>query len=266
MTRVAVVGHVEWVDFLAVDAYPERGAIEPARHEGRGAGGGAVVAAAVLAELGAETEFFCAVGDDDLGAAAVAELEARGITVHAARRPAPTREAVTLLDGGGERTILTIGDRLAPHGEDALEWGRLAYADGVYLTAGDAAATRRARAARALVTTPRMGEQSDDPQLVIDALVFSASDPAEVQWADRLSARCRLAVATDGSSGGRWWGESEGTWQPVAPPGPIRDSYGAGDAFAAGFTFGMAQELGPAEAAAIGARCGAAMLARVGAP
>jgi ribokinase len=265
MTRVAVVGHVEWVEFLGVDSYPARGTIEPARHERRGAGGGAVVAAAVLAELGAETEFFCAVGDDDLGAAAVAELEARGIIVHAARRPSPTREALTLLDGGGERTILTIGDRLAPHGEDDLEWGELARADGVYLTAGDATAMRRARAARSLVTTPRMSEQLD-PELEIDALVFSASDPDEVKWADGLSDRCRLKVATNGSAGGRWWGESEGTWQAGEPPGPVRDSYGAGDAFAAGFTFGLAQGLGPAGAAAIGARCGAEMLARIGAP
>lgn len=266
MTRVAVVGHVEWVDFLRVDEYPEPGWLGDVRRERRNAGGGAVVAAAVLAELGAEVDLFCAVGDDALGAESVAELEARGITVHAARRPAPTREAIVLLDGGGERTILTIGERHAPRGEDALEWGRLDGADGVYVTAGDAAAVRRARAARALVTTPRMGSPLDDLELTIDALVFSASDPEEVRWADRVAGHCRLEVATDGDAGGRWRGESEGTWQAVPPPGPVRDSYGCGDAFAAGFTFGLAAGHGPAEAAAIGARCGAAMLARVGAP
>ena len=47
-------------------------------------------------------------------------------------------------------------------------------------------------------------------------------------------------VATEGADGGRWWGESEGRWAAVPPPGPVRDSYGCGDAFAAGFTYGLA--------------------------
>ncbi len=266
MTRVAAVGHVEWVDFLHVEGDLTRGSLKDAVRERRNAAGGAVVAAAVLAELGAEVEFFCAVGADELGDATIAELQARGIRVHAARRSAPTREVITVLDGGGERTILTMGERLEPRGDDDLDWGRLEHADGVYLTAGDPGAVRCARAARTLAANPRVGEPLDDPNLTLDALVFSAADPDEVQLADRLSSHCRLMVGTDGGRGGRWWGESEGTWVPVPPPGAIRDSYGCGDAFAAGLTFGLAQGLAPAAAAEIGARCGARMLTSVGAP
>ena len=71
MTRVAVVGHVEWVQFLRVDHFPVPGAIQRAQRESTHAGGGAVVAAVALAELGAEVDFYGAVGSDAIGDAAV---------------------------------------------------------------------------------------------------------------------------------------------------------------------------------------------------
>jgi ribokinase len=266
MTRVAVVGHVEWVQFLRVDRFPVAGEIQRARRESTHAGGGAVVAAAVLAEHGAEVDFYCAVGSDEIGDAAIRELTERGITVHAARRPGPSREVLTLLDRQGERTILPIGERLQPEGADPLQWDRLSLADAVYVTAADKGALQRARAAQILVATPRLRERLDRPEVYIDALVFSASDEAEAGWARRLESDARLMVATEGPDGGRWWGESEGRWQAVPPPGPVRDSYGCGDTFAAGFTFGLAGGRPVAEACDIGARWGAEMLTRVGAP
>ncbi|MFZ0044144.1 MAG: PfkB family carbohydrate kinase [Solirubrobacteraceae bacterium] len=266
MTRVAVVGHVEWVEFVTLERYPQRGVVEHADGMFVHAGGGAVVAAATLAELGAQVDFFCALGDDDTGDAAQAELTRRGIAVHAARRHEPTRRVVTLLDGGGERTIVTIGDRLEPSGDDPLGWERLTDADGVYLTAGDAGAAQRARQARVLVATPRFRESLREEELQLDALVYSQSDEDEASWAKRFASQTRLMVATQGSAGGRWWGASEGTWPAAAPPGEPRDAYGCGDSFAAGFTFGLAAGGDVGEAAAVGARCGAEMLTRVGAP
>lgn len=41
-------------------------------------------------------------------------------------------------------------------------------------------------------------------------------------------------------------------------PGPPGDAYGAGDSFAAGLTYGLANGLSIDEALALGARCGAA--------
>ena len=121
-----------------------------------------MVAAAILCELGAEVDFYGAVGSDAIGDAAVSELTERGMTVHAARRPGPTREVLTLLDRNGERTILPIGERLQPEGDDVLDWDRVADADGAYITAGDQGALKRARAARVLVATPRLRERLDD--------------------------------------------------------------------------------------------------------
>jgi ribokinase len=266
MTNVAVVGHMEWVDFLRVDHLPVRGEVQAAERELTHAGGGAVVAAAVLAGLGAQVDYYCAVGEDADGDAAVRELTARGIDVHAARRAEATRQVLTLLDRDGERTILTLGARLQPAGADDLRWELLDGADGVYLTAGDVDAVRWARQARVLVATPRLRERLDGGDVRLDAVVFSAHDPDEVRWAKTLEPLTGLMVATEGARGGRWWGASEGRWEAVAPPGPIRDAYGCGDSFAAGFTYGLATGRSVAEAAKIGARCGAEMLTRVGAP
>ena len=68
VTRVAVVGHVEWVDFVCVARYPLRGEVAHARGGLSHAAGGGVVAAAVLADLGADVDFFCALGRDANGA------------------------------------------------------------------------------------------------------------------------------------------------------------------------------------------------------
>jgi ribokinase len=153
--RVAVVGHVEWVDFVPVARFPASGEVIHATGAFARAAGGGGVAASVLAELGAEVDFFCALGEDQLGRAAAAELGARGIKLHVAWREQPTRRALTLLEPGGERTIVTLGERLEAHGGDALDWDRLRNANGVYFTAGDAEALGRARAARVLVVSPR---------------------------------------------------------------------------------------------------------------
>src|SRR5947208_12138837 len=114
MTRTAVVGHVEWVEFVPVGRFPAPGDVIHALGSfARAAGGGGVVAA-VLAELGAEVDFFCALGDDVHGHAAAEQLSERGVNAHVAWRREATRRAVTLLEGHGEGTIVTIGKRLDP--------------------------------------------------------------------------------------------------------------------------------------------------------
>jgi ribokinase len=151
MTRVAVVGHIEWVDFIPVAAFPRRGSVLHADGSFARAAGGGGVAAATLADLGAQVDFFLALGRDAHGQAAEAQLEGRGVQVHAAWRDQPTRRAITLLEPGGERTIVTIGERLHPLGTDDLPWELLEQTDGVYFTAGDREALERAREARVLV-------------------------------------------------------------------------------------------------------------------
>jgi ribokinase len=186
--------------------------------------------------------------------------------MHVAWRDEQTRRAFTLLEEGGERTILTVGPRLDPLGSDPLEWSRLASVAGVYATAGDEAAVAAARRTPVMVASPRARVALTGVGPSVDALVFSASDRDEREWADRAASRARLLVATEGAAGGRWWGEAEGRWQASELPGAPVDSYGCGDSFAAGFTFGLASGMSIEEAAALGARRGALCLTRPGAP
>lgn len=266
MPRVAVVGHVEWVDFIPIERLPHPGEVAHARGAFSRAAGGGGVAAVVLAELGAEVDFYCALGDDAHGRAAAEQLTEHGVTAHVGwRSQEPTRRAVTLLEDDGERTIVTVGDRLEPRGEDDLGWERMRDDDGVYFTAGDAGALAAARRARVLVASPR-GRAALAAGPLVDALVYSRSDADEAEWARQLEERAGLLVETRGVEGGVWWGESTGSWQAVPTEGTAKDSYGAGDAFAAAFTFGLADGLSVAAAAALGAEAGARMVARPGAP
>lgn len=266
MTRVAVVGHVEWVDFIPVERFPLPGEVLHAEEPFTRAAGGGGVVAVVLAELGAEVDFFCALGRDAHGRAAAAQLAERGVQVHVAWRREPTRRAVTLLQDTGERTIVTLGERLAPLGSDDLDWERLREARCVYVTAGDAGALERAGKAGKVVASPRAREALLGDGPAIEALVFSAHDRDESEWANRVAHRARVLVATEGAEGGRWWGRSGGSWSAAPPPGELRDAYGCGDSFAAGVTFALATAATIAEAVQLGAWCGARCLTRAGAP
>jgi ribokinase len=124
------------------------------RHGGEPAGGGAV-SAVQLAKLAGSSELFAALGGDGVGRHAREELSASRVHVHGEERPDPTREALCLVDGDGERTITTLGPRLEARGSDGLAWDHLDDAGAVYVTAGDAEALRRARVAKVMVVSTR---------------------------------------------------------------------------------------------------------------
>lgn len=257
--RVAVVGHTEWIRFALVDDVPPRGGIAHATASWEGPGGGGGVAAAQLAALAGGAAFLTALGEDDLGDRSVEGLTERGIEVHAVRRGAPTRTAFTMIDARGERTIVTLGDRLEPHGTDPLPWELLASCDGVYVTAGDDAALRFARAARVVVVTSRIGARLASSGIRADVVVGSARDPAERLDPSSLPAHPGALVLTDGAGGGtfRTADGREGRYEAAPLPGPVVDTYGAGDSFHAGLTYGLASGMALADALELAARCGA---------
>src|SRR5215217_706517 len=186
MPRVAVVGHVEWVEFARVPHVPTPGEIVHAGEWWQEAGGGGAVSAVQLAKLAGAAEFFTALGDDALGRRARERLEELGVTVYAAGRPGPQRRGFVHLDADGERTITILGDRIVPHGDDELPWERLAEVDAVYFTGGDVGALEQARRARTLVATPRAYETLRASDVQLDALVRSSHDPGEQQAAQKL--------------------------------------------------------------------------------
>ena len=257
--RLAVVGHIEWIRFARVRRVPSPGGIEHAIETWEGAGGGGAVAAVQLAKLSGACLFLSAFGDDHVAGDVRADLGVNHVELHSAERRGPTRTALTMIDDTGERTIITLGERLEPRGADELPWNLLEGADGVFFTAGDVLALRAARKARVLVATARVLGLLADAGVELDAVVGSANDPAERYEPGLVAPPPRLVVRTEGAAGGSWEAAdgTRGRYAAATPPGPIVDMYGAGDSFQAGLTFGLASGLDTNAALALAARCGA---------
>lgn len=258
--RVAVVGHVEWLDFAVVERMPVAGEIVTASDTFESAAGGGAVAAVQLRKLAGAALFFTVLGNDERGRLAAAELrDEHGLELHATCHERPQRRAFTHLDAAAERTITVLGERLVPRGDDPLPWERLGDVDGVYLTGGDGAAARAARTARVLVATSRASDALLDGDVAPDVLIASGRDEKERAGLESLPAPRLATVLTDGARGGRWQASdgSDGTWPAAALPGSPVDAYGCGDSFAAGLTFGLAARMALPDALVLAARCGA---------
>jgi len=257
--RTAVVGHTEWVEFGHVERVPAAGDIVHATDAWEEPGGGGAVAAVQLARLAGSCIFFTAFGDDERGGWTRRRLEELGVRVETGIRDEPTRRAVVFVDANGERTITTLGRRLEPTAADGLPWNELEGVDAVYVTAGDPGALHEARSARVLVGTSRIADLLAQADLYLDAVVGSAADPAEALDPDAFNVPPHLIVRTESVRGGRYETSDgrTGTYDPVSPPGPVVDTYGAGDSFAAALTFALGAGMEIEEALALAARCGA---------
>ena len=262
--NVAVVGHVEWIEFLRVEAVPKPGEIVGATETWAEPAGGGGVAAVELARLAGASSLYCLLGGDELGKQGRTRLEAAGVEVHSPPSDEPQRRGFCYVDEVGERTITVIGEKPRPKGgEGTLPWERLDEVDGVYFTAGDAEAVRQARRARVLVATARELPTLHAAGVELDALVASGEDDAERYQAGDLNPPPKLVVSTAGALGG--WAQPGGPYKAAAPPGLFEDAYGAGDCFAAGLTFALAKGLEIADALAFASERGALALTRRGA-
>jgi ribokinase len=265
--RTAVLGHIEWVDFVRVERVPAQGEIIRALEAWEEPAGGGGVAAVQLAKLAGSCTLYTAIGDDERGRHAREELSRLGVRVEAARRAEPQRRAVTFVDATGERTITVIGNRIAAAASDPLPWGELAETDAVYLCAADTEAIRLARRARVLVATARILPVLREAGVALDALVGSLRDPSERYRHGDLDPAPKRVVLTDGDKGGEIWERDRPArrYSPAPLPAAMVDTYGAGDSFAAGLAYGLAASGSAEEAVAFAARCGAAALTGRGA-
>jgi ribokinase len=261
--RVAVVGHVEWVQFARVSHVPRAGEVAHALDPFEEPAGGGAVAAVQLARLAGEADLFTVLGEDDYGKRSRTRLGELGVGVRAGVARQPTRRAVTLVEDTGERTITTFGERLDPLGGQGDDyWSGIEQAEGIYFTAGDLDALRIARdAARVLVASPR-ARHALGAGVRLDALVLSGDDEIELREATRAEGEAEVVVFTEGAHGGRYRERSgaEGRWSAAPLPGPPVDSYGCGDSFAAGLTYGLAAGYSLENALALADRCGAMCL------
>ena len=262
--KLAVVGHVEWIEFLRVESVPRPGDIVGAQETWEEPAGGGGVAAVELARLAGECSLYCVLGGDELGVRARSGLESASVRIHAAATDESQRRGFVYVDDVGERTITVIGDKQRPKGgEGMLPWEELDDVDGVYFTAGDAEAVRQARRARVLVATARELPTLHAAGVELDALVASGEDESERYQTGDLDPAPKLVVSTAGSLGG--WAQPGGPYKPAVPPGPYEDAYGAGDCFAAGLTYALAKGMDVADALTFASERGALALTRRGA-
>lgn len=246
--RCAVVGHVEWVDFVRVPHVPAAGAIVQGEQVLSVPAGGGAVVARQIARLAGRCEFFTALGDDELGTQAATELAELGLDVHA-QRFGETRRGWVHVDEAGERTITVIGPKLLPHGPLPLEGYDL-----VFFVAGDVAALHSARAARFLAAATRELPTLRQGGVAFDLIVGSGNDAGET-YDGELDAN--VVALTDGANGGTANGMR---WEAATPPGPIVDAYGAGDSTGAALAFALARGDDLAAALDLAARAGAAVI------
>ncbi len=257
-----MVGHVEWVQFAGVAHVPRAGEVIHARDPFEEPAGGGAVVSVQLARLAGSSLFLTALGPDELARRSLARLKQLGVRVHNVTCEVQTRRAVTLVDDARERTIVTFGERLEPLGGDpSLPWAELAGMDAVYFTAGDVDALRAARQARVLVANPRACDALGHG-VRLDALVLSETDAIERRAAERAEAEAELVVFTEGAHGGHYRTRSgeAGRFASAPAAGDPVDSYGCGDSFAAGVTYGLGAGMSVPDALALGARCGSVCL------
>jgi ribokinase len=257
--RIAVVGHVEWVEFARVEAVPRPGDIAHALETWEEPAGGGAVAAVQLARLAGTCLLFTALGSDELGRRSRAELTRHGVEVQAIPETETTRRAFTFVDDAGERTITTLGQKLRPRGGDSrLPWHELRGLDAVYFVSGDPEALHHARLARVLVAAARELPTLREAGVELDAIVGSGEDEGELYRPGDLDPPPKVVVTTSGALGG--WLQPGGPFRPAPLPGPVVDAYGCGDCFAAGLAFALARGDAIEDAIALAARCGAAVM------
>ena len=108
-----------------------------------------------------------------------------------------------------------------------------------------------------VVATARSLELLETADVALDAVVGSQRDAGERYRP--IEPPPKLVVATAGAEGGTWSAAEgrTGKWAAVPLPGPRGDAYGAGDSFAAGLTYGLADGREVDAALELAARCGA---------
>jgi len=95
----AVIGHVEWINFLKVDQLPKPGFISHSEKSQEYPAGGGSIIAKTLSELSLnQIHFFTALGNDDYGKKCYEILSNMGINLHVAWRDKPTRRGFSLID------------------------------------------------------------------------------------------------------------------------------------------------------------------------
>jgi ribokinase len=240
--KFAVIGHIEWINFIEVDQLPQPGLIS---HSKRSleypAGGGSVIAKRLSELTNSKVHFYTALGHDFYGKQCLNILENMGIKLHVAWRDQPTRKGFSLTDSEGERSITIIGERLSPNHNDDLDWNTLNEMDGIFITAADKELLIKSRFAKTLCMTPRVGlNMINESGILLDGLIGSNLDPGEYFSLNELKLKPKYVIKTEGENGGIVF--PGGRYKAIKNKKNNVDSYGCGDSFAAGILYGLSSK------------------------
>ena len=200
--------------------------------------------------------FFTVLGDDELGRRSHEQLTGQGVRVEAefVSRPTAPRH---VRRRGGERTITVLGEKPTRARATTCR-GSSSRATTASTSPRATSARSRPPAAPACSSRPPRARRCcarrrSSSTRSSGAAKTWASSTSRVDPPPRSSSRPRAGSAAGRSRAGRF---------RAAPlPGPVSDTYGAGDSFAAGLTFGLAKGLDSGkEALELASRCGAAVL------
>ncbi|MFH8799154.1 adenosine kinase [Streptomyces sp. NPDC017936] len=223
-----------------------------------------------VSALGLRTHHIDLLGADPEGDLVRALHRDRGVPLTEVHSAAGTKRAVNLVDPDGRRLSLYDDtrsqetDRLPEDTVRALAAaGRHAH---VVITHPCAHALPVLRETGVTISTDLHDWDGANPYhepfaLAADLVFLSTTalaDPERTMRDIAARGRARIVVATAAAEGAYLLADGELTHVPaVAPPAPVVDSNGAGDAFAAGFLFGWLAGEDPLRCARYGAVAGA---------
>ncbi len=220
--------------------------------------------------LGLRTHHIDVIGDDHPGELVRALHRDRGIPLTEVPLAAGTKRAVNLVAPDGRR--LSLYDNTRSHETDRLPPATVAALAGssrhahVSLTQPCAHALPTLRAAGVSISTDLHDWDGAEPYHeafahqadVVFLSTAKLSDPERTMRRIAARGRAEVVVATAGAAGAYLLADGHLTHVPaVAPPAPVVDSNGAGDAFASGYLFGLLAGEPPQRCALYGSVAGA---------
>jgi sulfofructose kinase len=224
----------------------------------KAAGGQTASAMVALQRLGLRTVYAGRFGSDEAGRFGLLSLEYEGVNLDFAQmiEGADTQVAFIIIEEQtGERTIVWDRDDRLSYREDEAPIEIATRGRVLHLDAHDppacATLARAARAAGVIVTVDVDNVYEGLPELLplVDVLITSSGFPHRLTGISDLRAAltelktrygCGIVGATLGARGAIVLHEGQFIESPAfAVPGGCRDTTGAGDAFHAGFIYGM---------------------------
>jgi len=298
---IDVIAHKE-EDFVAAHglAFGQMQPVDPARavilHEAMGGceeicGGSAANTIAALARFGLSLAFIGQTGRDRAGAIIAADMAANAVHFPVPPIDVPTGRCLIVVSSGGHRTMSTTAGAsawLPPGSHDPA----IAAEAGLLLVEGYMWRAEQTReAARALLKTARAAGRRSAFTLsseyyvrayrdelvalldagLIDILLANEGEIAALTGLDTLdeqvawgAARASLLVVTLGAKGAVAVADGHRRHVPAEPQGPVVDTTGAGDMFAAGLLAGLVQGRDLATAMRMGSIAAGRIVALIG--